>query len=163
MADFSRREDELRLGGRVSPGILARLWSFHAGAMLWRNTVVSCAAFVVGLGVLWALVEFARMDEVAAAAIGFVAANSLHYLLGRAWIFRGTERGRASGYALFLINAGVGLALTVGLMPPSSSSRRSTTSWRGRSFRSSPGWWCLCSTRSSTSGRFSREVPGLEP
>ena len=115
MADFSRREDELRLGGRVSPGILARLWSFHAGAMLWRNTVVSCAAFVVGLGVLWALVEFARMDEVAAAAIGFVVANSLHYLLGRAWIFRGTERGRASGYALFLINAGVGLALTVGL------------------------------------------------
>jgi len=115
MADFSRREDELRLGGRVSPGILARLWSFHAGAMLWRNTMVSCAAFVVGLGVLWALVEFARMDEVAAAAIGFVVANSLHYLLGRAWIFRGTERGRASGYALFLINAGVGLALTVGL------------------------------------------------
>ena len=115
MADFSRREDELRLGGRVSPGILARLWSFDAGAMLWRNTMVSCAAFVVGLGVLWALVEFARMDEVAAAAIGFVVANSLHYLLGRAWIFRGTERGRASGYALFLINAGVGLALTVGL------------------------------------------------
>jgi hypothetical protein len=27
------------------------------------------------------LVELARMDEVAAAAIGFVVANSLHYLL----------------------------------------------------------------------------------
>ena len=115
MADFSRREDELPLASPAPPGVLARLWSFHAGAMLWRNTVVSCSVFVVGLGVLWGLVELAGTDEVVAAALGFVVANSLHYLLGRTWIFRGTERGRATGYALFLINAGIGLALTVGL------------------------------------------------
>ena len=55
------------------------------------------------------------MPEVPAAGLGFLAANSLHYLFGRAWIFRGTERGRASGYALFLINASVGLAVTMTL------------------------------------------------
>ena len=47
--------------------------------------------------------------------IGFVVANTLHYGLSRTWIFRGTERGRASGYALFLINAVIGLVVTVTL------------------------------------------------
>jgi hypothetical protein len=35
--------------------------------------------------------------------------------LGRAWIFRGSDRGLKTGYVLFLINSGVGLLLTVGL------------------------------------------------
>jgi putative flippase GtrA len=95
--------------------LVSRLLSLRVGAMLWRNTVVSCSVFVLGLGVLYALVQWAGFPEVPAAGIGFLTANSLHYLLGRAWIFRGTERGRASGYALFLINAGVGLAVTMAL------------------------------------------------
>jgi len=94
-------------------GLLSRLLSLRVGAMLFRNTVVSCCVFVLGLGVLYALVQWAGFPEVPAAGIGFLVANSLHYLLGRAWIFRGTDRGRASGYALFLVNAGVGLAVTM--------------------------------------------------
>ncbi len=109
MADISPAET----GVPPKPRLVSRLLSVHAGAMLWRNTVVSCSVFVVGLGVLWALVEWAGVDEVPAAAIAFVTANTLHYLLGRSWIFRGTERGRVSGYAFFLVNAGIGLALTV--------------------------------------------------
>ena len=96
-------------------GLLARLLSRRVGAMLWRNTVGGCGVFVVGLGVLYVLVQDAGVDEVPAAAVGFVVANSLHYLLGRSWIYRGTDRARASGYALFLINAGVGLAVTTSL------------------------------------------------
>nr|WP_269748068.1 GtrA family protein [Altererythrobacter lutimaris] len=84
--------------------------------MLVRNTVVSSGVFLIGLGVLWLLVERAGMDEVPASGIGFVVANSLHYILGRAWIFRGTTRGVASGFALFLVNGLIGLGITMALM-----------------------------------------------
>jgi putative flippase GtrA len=115
MADFSRREAVLPPDpDRPRGGLLSRLLSLRVGAMLWRNSVVSCAVFLVGLGVLWALVQWG-MNEVPAAGIGFVTANTLHYALGRTWIFPGTERGKASGYALFLINAGVGLIVTMAL------------------------------------------------
>ena len=60
-------------------------------------------------------VEFLGMGKVLAAGLAFIAANTLHYGLGRTWIFRATERGVASGYAYFLINAGIGLAITVTL------------------------------------------------
>ena len=83
--------------------------------MLWRNTVVSCSVFVLGLGVLWALVEYAGVDEVIAAGVGFLVANSLHYLLGRYWIFAGSDRKLASGYVLFLMNSAVGLGVTMAL------------------------------------------------
>ena len=96
-------------------GLLPRLFSIRAAAMLLRNTVVSTLVFGVGLLLLWALVELGNMDEVLAAGIGFLAANSIHYAFGRGWIFRGTERAVASGYALFLVNGGVGLGLTMAL------------------------------------------------
>jgi len=102
----------------AAPASFARDWASRlispkAGWMLARNTVVSCAAFAFDLALLWALVELAGMDKVLAAALAFVAATSLHYAFGRTWIFRGTERGIASGYAYFLVNAGIGLAITV--------------------------------------------------
>jgi len=83
--------------------------------MLARNTVVSCGAFAFDLILLWVLVQFLAMDKVLAAALAFIAATTTHYIFGRTWIFRGTERGVASGYAYFLVNAGIGLVITVGL------------------------------------------------
>lgn len=96
--------------------LMSRLFKPRVGWMLVRNTVVSIGVFLIGLAVLWLLVERAGMDEVIASGIGFVTANSLHYILGRRWIFRGTDRAIASGYALFLINGVIGLVLTMGLM-----------------------------------------------
>jgi putative flippase GtrA len=113
MADFSTRDGDLLPAEAERPGLLGRLMTWRVGRMLWRNTVVSCIVFVLGLGVLYVLVDRAGFPEVPAAGIGFLVANSLHYLFGRAWIFRGTERGPASGYVLFLLNAGVGLAVTM--------------------------------------------------
>ena len=55
------------------------------------------------------------MGKVAAAALAFVIANSIHYAFGRGWIFQGTDRGVAEGYVYFLINAGVGLVITITL------------------------------------------------
>jgi putative flippase GtrA len=96
-------------------GLLGRLISLRVGAMLLRNTVVSCGAFGIGIVVLWALVNYAGTSKVVAAGVGFIIANTLHYVLGRAWIFRGSDRGLKAGYALFLINSAVGLILTTGL------------------------------------------------
>lgn len=93
----------------------SRLLSRRAAAMLGRNTVVSTAVFVLDMALLWALVQLGGVDKILAAAIGFIVANTLHYALGRSWIFAGTERGVAEGYAYFLINAGVGMAITLGM------------------------------------------------
>ena len=83
--------------------------------LLARNTLVSCLVFALGLALLWALVELGGMDKLVAAAIGFLASNSVHYAFGQAWIYRGTERGLASGYGYFLVNAGIGLVITIAL------------------------------------------------
>lgn len=99
----------------LQAGLLRRLLSARVGAMLVRNSVVSCSVFGIGLTVLWALVNFAGAHKVVAAGIGFIIANTLHYVLGRIWIFRGTERGLGSGYVLFLGNSAVGLFVTTAL------------------------------------------------
>ena len=99
---------------RPEPPILSRIFSLRVAAMLFRNTVVSCSVFAIGLAVLWGLVNLG-VDKVGAAGIGFVIANSLHYILGRSWIFRGTDRDVGTGYIFFLANSGVGLLLTMGL------------------------------------------------
>ncbi|MEP6983484.1 MAG: GtrA family protein [Sphingomicrobium sp.] len=83
--------------------------------MLARNTVVSCGIFAFDIVLLWALVERGGMGKVAAAALAFVIANSIHYGFGRSWIFRGTERAFASGYVYFLINAAIGFVITITL------------------------------------------------
>lgn len=101
-------------GGRTK-GLVGRLLSRRAVAMLVRNTIVSCACFAFDLLLLWGLVLELRMDKLLAAAIGFVAANSLHYAFGRWWIFEGTDRGVATGYVYFLVNAVVGLLITLTL------------------------------------------------
>ncbi|HEY0325760.1 MAG TPA: GtrA family protein, partial [Allosphingosinicella sp.] len=60
-------------------------------------------------------VQAGGMDTLLAAAVAFIAANGLHYILGRTWIFRGTERGVGAGLFYFLINAGIGLVVTMAL------------------------------------------------
>ena len=92
-----------------------RLWSRNAAVLLARNTLVSCLVFAIGLVVLWALVELWGVNKLAAAAAGFLVSNSIHYAFGRAWIYRGTERGVAPGYVFFLVNAGIGLVITIAL------------------------------------------------
>jgi len=94
----------------------ARLLSGETGWMLVRNTVVSTGVFLLGLGLLWVMVERGGVDTLVATGISFLIATTLHYVLGRAWIFSGTERPVVTGYGFFLVNAAIGLVLTVGLM-----------------------------------------------
>ncbi len=92
-----------------------RLFSRRGAVLLARNTVVSTFVFLLGLGLLWLMVERLGVAKVPAAGLSFLVSNSIHYLFGRTWIYRGTERKVAAGYAYFLINAVLGLGITVGL------------------------------------------------
>lgn len=92
-----------------------RLLTPRVGAMLVRNTVVSTGTFLLGLAALWLLVTAGGMDKVLATAVSFILVQTLHYALGRTWIFRGTDRTLGSGYVLFLANAALGLVITVAL------------------------------------------------
>ena len=89
--------------------------SRNAAVLLARNTVVSILVLAVGLAVLWALVEQWGVDKLVAAAAGFLISNTIHYAFGQAWIYRGTERKVAPGYAYFLVNAAIGLGITIAL------------------------------------------------
>jgi putative flippase GtrA len=95
--------------------LLDRLLSRRGAVLLMRNTIVSTAVFALGLGLLWLMVDELAFPKVPAAALSFLAANTLHYAFGRAWIFRGTRRKVVEGYAYFLINSLVGLAVTIAL------------------------------------------------
>lgn len=95
--------------------MLDRLFTVRVGGMLVRNTVVSTCSFLLGLAILWVLVRMGGMDEVLATGLSFLFAQTLHYALGRAWVFRGTDRAVATGYVIFLLNAAVGLVITVSL------------------------------------------------
>ena len=83
--------------------------------LLYRNTVVSIGVFLFGLALLWLLVEEFAVAKIPAAALSFLAANTVHYAFGRAWIYRGTDRPVAAGYAFFIMNGLVGLAVTLAL------------------------------------------------
>jgi putative flippase GtrA len=101
--------------GAHQPSLLSRLFRIRVAVLLARNTVASCISFVFDLALLWALVQYFDMDKILAATLAFLVAITLHYILCRIWVFRGTERAVASGYVYFLINAGVGLVLTIAL------------------------------------------------
>ena len=98
---------------KAPAGLIGRLLTGRVAGLLARNTVVSCFAFVFDLALLWAFVEYLGMNKLVAAAIAFVIATTLHYAFARTWIFKGTERAVGSGYVYFLINAVVGLVLTL--------------------------------------------------
>lgn len=100
---------------RRAPEVLRRLVSRNVGGMLARNTVVGTTVFVLDLLLLWTLVAMFGMPKLVAATIGFVSSTSVHYFVGRGWIFKGATRHLVSGYFYFLLSGGVGLAITIGL------------------------------------------------
>lgn len=70
-----------------------RGWTFRArggrtGFQAAAFVTVSVTAFVVGLGMLWLLVEAAGVAEVAAQAIALAVASPTTFLVNRFWSFR---------------------------------------------------------------------------
>lgn len=100
-----------RASARPGKASLAR-----RGARLFgRNTVASVAAFALDMALLALLVELAGLAYMPAAALAFVLAMSAQYVVSRAWVFRGSDRGLAAGYLYFLVNTAIGLVVTLAL------------------------------------------------
>ena len=79
--------------------------------MFGRNTVASTIVFALDLLILYALVEWLSVPRVAAAAIAFIVPMIIFYILARNWVFRGTDRGVATGFVYFVVNIGIGFAV----------------------------------------------------
>lgn len=107
-------DDSVNPGAQpIARPLLSRLASRNAATLLARNTMLSCLVFALNLLLLRILVEEVSIAALPAAALAFVAANSLQYVFARNWVFRGTDRRFGAGYAYYLANAGVGLATTM--------------------------------------------------
>ncbi|WP_052117879.1 GtrA family protein [Novosphingobium pentaromativorans] len=105
-----------RLDGEVThPGLRERLINRRSSLLYIKNAVASSASFLFDLLLISLMIERWGWNKLAAVAVGFVLANALHYLLARAWIFRGSLRGLGSGYVYFLGNALFGLAIILAL------------------------------------------------
>ena len=87
----------------------------HGTKLFVRNAVASVVAFAFDLALLWLLIKEVGINDLIAVSLAFLLAMTLHYVLSRIWVFRGTERGVASGYAYFIINAVIGLTVTLAL------------------------------------------------
>ena len=95
----------VEVGTRVAESRSAKLFG--------RNTVASFFAFGIDIALLWILVETVGLVYLPAAAIAFLVAMSVHYVVSRIWVFKASERGMATGYFYFLVNAGIGLVVTL--------------------------------------------------
>lgn len=105
----------LTVGRRTLGKAGARVAESRGARLFARNTIASFFVFGIDVSLLWALVELAGIGYIPAATVAFLIAMSLHYVLARIWIFRGTERGIATGYFYFMVNTGVGLVVTIGV------------------------------------------------
>lgn len=93
---------------------LVRRFTARCGAILFaRNTVASFLAFGLDVGLLWLFVDRMGWHRMVAAAIAFLIAISIHYVISRIWVFRSSERAMGLGFVYFLVNSGVGLAITM--------------------------------------------------
>jgi putative flippase GtrA len=90
-----------------------RFLSRQAARLFAQNAVAGTASFVFGLFLMWLCVDVWAINDVWAAGLSFLTATSVHYVIARTWVFRGTKRRLALGYGYFLVNAGVGLLITV--------------------------------------------------
>lgn len=93
--------------------LLRRLTQRCAAKLLARNTAASFLTFGLDVAVLWLLVDYAGFGRIPSAALAFLLAMTLHYVLSRIWVFKGSGRNVASGYLYFLVNAGIGLVVTL--------------------------------------------------
>ncbi|MFC0203583.1 GtrA family protein [Novosphingobium soli] len=92
------------------PGLFSR----HGAVLFVRNAVSSCFCFAVDMALIWLMVSQLGIDKFVAVTLGFLAANSLNYVLARSWVFRESDRGIFTGYFYYLVNALVGLAVILG-------------------------------------------------
>ena len=77
-----------------------------------RYAAVGVTTLVFDLLLLFIVIEFGGIPYYAAVPICFAIAVSINYLVSRKHVFNGTARNFHTGYAYFLLTAGMGAMLT---------------------------------------------------
>ena len=91
---------------------LFRRSSDGALGQLIRSIVSSNIAYLIDLGILWALTELLNVYYLVSAGIGFVVGTTAAYALNILWVFgRRRLRNRPVEYAVFFLIGLVGLFL----------------------------------------------------
>lgn len=76
-----------------------------------RYSTVGTITFGLDLGLLTLLIEQASWHPVIASATSFLLAISLNYILSQRYVFSGSAREVHKGFVIFIIVAGIGLAI----------------------------------------------------
>lgn len=76
-----------------------------------KYSVVGVSTFVFDLLILLCFIDVLGLDPVASAAIAYLIAVSVNYMLSRHFVFMGSLREVGSGYLLFVVIALFGAAL----------------------------------------------------
>lgn len=74
-----------------------------------QYSLIGLGTFLFDLLLLFILTEVFFLNYLHSAAVAFLIAVSINYVLSRCLVFKGTTRGPLSGYANFFIIAGLGL------------------------------------------------------
>lgn len=83
---------------------------------LLRYASVGISTFLFDLLLLFAFIDGLGMHHAFAAALAFLIAVTLNFLVSRRFVFAGTERTAGRSYASFLLIAGTGMLAVAGLM-----------------------------------------------
>ena len=82
-----------------------------------RFLIVGTLAFFVDYGVLWALVEVLKVNDLIASAISFSVSVIFNYILSTYWVFDCNEKGSKAGtFVVFLLLSISGLLLNLAIM-----------------------------------------------
>lgn len=77
---------------------------------------IGVSTFLLDLGMLYVFTEFLHINYLIASGVAFVIAVSINFFFSRYFVFQGSHRSMKAGYIIFLMIAGTGLLLVVGLM-----------------------------------------------
>jgi putative flippase GtrA len=88
----------------------------QAAVRFGKYTIIGTSTFALDLLILFLLVDFFSIHQVSAAGLAFIIAVSINYVFSRKFVFSGTLRSIHGGYFNFVLIAGIGLILVIGLM-----------------------------------------------
>jgi putative flippase GtrA len=83
---------------------------------LLKYATVGVTTFLFDLLLLYLFTDHLGMDYILATPLAFAIAISVNYFISRRYVFTGTLRSVHTGYGIFLLIAGAGMAGVTGLM-----------------------------------------------
>jgi putative flippase GtrA len=78
---------------------------------LARFVVIGTATAGIDFALLYALVEFAHLNYLLSALVGFLTGSTLNYFLSLRYVFLGGRFSRGSEFTIFMLTTAIGLAL----------------------------------------------------